>query len=123
MGDKLTAKQEKALVCLLTEPNIRAAAKAAKVGETTIHKWLSDSKFKEAYREARKSALDRAIARLQQAAVSAVETLQEVMTDGEAPHSARVTAAKTVLDTAFKAYELEEITARVEELEKQMGES
>lgn len=40
------------------------------------------------------------------------------MTDGEAPASSRVTAAKVVLEMALKVTEMEDLTRRVEALEK-----
>ena len=50
-----------------------------------------------------------------------METLRSVMQDAEAPASARVSAAKTVLETAIKAVELEDLEARIVALETQQG--
>jgi len=46
------------------------------------------------------------ITQVQRATGEAVETLRSVMQDAEAPASARVSAAKAILDTAVKAVEL-----------------
>jgi ribulose 1,5-bisphosphate carboxylase large subunit-like protein len=43
--------------------------------------------------------------------------LRSVCEDSEAPASARVSAAKAILDGAVKAVELQDLAARVEELE------
>ncbi len=117
MAGNLTGKQERALHALLTEPTIEEAARAAGIGERTLYRWLNDPPFVAAYREARRQAVQRATGRLQQAANDAVTTLQNVMMDAEAPAPARVNAAKSVLDLAVKAVEIEDLTARIEALE------
>lgn len=116
--DKLTASQQRAIFALLTAPNIRDAAKQAKVSETTLFRWLRDEAFNKTYLEARRQAASQAIAQLQQCGSEAVETLREIMKDRQASASARVSAAKTALELSAKALELEDLALRVEELEK-----
>jgi hypothetical protein len=55
---------------------------------------------------------------LQQASGAAVSTLLKVMLDANAPASTRVRAADSVLDHAAKAIEIEDIEARLSELER-----
>jgi hypothetical protein len=93
--------------------------------ETTISgdtraelKWMKQPEFDAAYREARGVAFRQAVARLQQASGAAVSTLLKIMVDQSAPHSTRVRAADSVLDHAGKAIEIEDIEARVTELER-----
>src|SRR5436309_12844184 len=86
---RLTARQEKALLALLTEPSVREAAKASRVGERTLYAWLKEPVFAETYRQARREAVSRALGRLQQVASDAVDTLQSVTTDDEVPAPAR----------------------------------
>lgn len=114
----LTRKQDRAILALLTSSTLSEAAKAAGIGEATLWRWLQLPDFQEAYREARRQAVNQAITRLQQATGEAVETLRNIARDDEAKDSARVTAAKVILEMAFKAVELEDLTARVEELER-----
>jgi hypothetical protein len=117
---KLDPKQEKVIVALLTEPTYRQAAKKAGVGETTIYRWLQDEEFDLAYKEARNQAFNQTISRIQQSTSNAVTTLNEVMEDKESPASSRVTAAKTVLEMAIKAHEIEKVISRMDEIEKAM---
>lgn len=117
-GRPLTARQEKAVRALLTEPSIRDTAKRTGIGERTLYTWLKESDFAHAYREARRDAVSRAIGAVQQAAEDAVRTLKEVMTDSTAPAPARVNAAKSVLELAVKAVEIDDLAARIEVLEK-----
>lgn len=118
----LTPKQEKALSALLTEPTILAAAKKVGVGERTLHTWLGEPAFTEAYRAARRAALGQAIARLQQVSSKAVDALLEVI-DTEftpSPPAVRVSAASKILEFALKAMETEDLADRIAALETQV---
>ncbi len=115
---KLTARQERTIVALLTEPSVAAAAKKVGVGERTIFTWLSEPSFSEAYRRARRDAVGQAVARLQQTSTHAVTVLLSIMASKDAPASSRVAAARTILDTSIKAVELEDVIARLDALEQ-----
>jgi uncharacterized membrane protein (DUF106 family) len=107
-------------MALITEPTIKAAAQKVGITTPTLHKWLKLSEFKAAYREARREAVTVAIARLQQAAAEAVEALRAIMNDTSKPASARVSAARSILELAIKAIEIEDLEVRIEELERVM---
>lgn len=74
--------------------------------------------FQKKYRAAKRQAVTQAVARLQQATTQAVDTLEAIMGDKDAPAGSRVTAAKTVLEMAVKAVELDDLAARIEALER-----
>lgn len=118
----LTPKQEKAIMALLAEPTIKQAAETAGIGETTLHRWLNEEDFSKAYKTARKNALGQTISRLQQVTTEAVDTLKDIMANKESPASSRVTAARTVLEMAFKAFEVDDLTEQLEELEQYIKE-
>jgi transposase-like protein len=117
-GAKFERKQEEAIAALLTQRNIDEAAKAAGVATNTLLKWMKDAGFDAAYREARRLAFRQSVSRLQQASTAAVTTLLKIMVDPTAPHSTRLRAADSVLDHSAKAIEIEDIEARVTELER-----
>ncbi len=117
-GAKQDRKRELFIAFLLTEPNIRAASKKAGIGEATGWRWLQDPDFQKNYHDARRMAVSQAIAQLQQASSQAVATLQAVMQDEGATPSSRVTAARTTLEMALKAIELDDLATRVEKLEQ-----
>ena len=117
-GSKFTRKKEEAIAALLTQRNIEEAARAAGIGTQTLLRWLKIPEFQTAYREARRAAFSQSIARLQQATTAAVSTLLKVMVDPNTPASTRVRAADSVLDHSAKAIEIEDIEARVAELER-----
>jgi len=71
----LTAKQERAIIALLSASTIGAAAAAAGIGERTLFRWLSEPTFQDSYQQARRQAFDRAAGRLQVIATKAVDAL------------------------------------------------
>jgi hypothetical protein len=118
-GEKLSRKQDQAITALVTCASITEAAAQSGLAEVTLRRWLKQDDFQTAYREARRAVVQHAIVAVQRATGEAVETLRGVMHDAEAPASARVSAAKSILDTAVKAVELEDLEARIAALEAQ----
>jgi hypothetical protein len=79
--------------------------------------------FQKAYREARRAAYSQAVARLQQGTTAAATTVLKVMLDQGTPASIKVRAAECVMTHSSKAIEIEDIEARVTELERAAGSS
>ncbi len=71
---RLSAKQEKALAALLVSPTIGEAAQSARVGETTLFRWLQEPAFQEAYRAARLQVLSAATVACRSCMVAADST-------------------------------------------------
>ena len=116
-GEKKSRKEEQLIGALLSHSTIEAAARSVGISDATAWRWMQDPEFAKQYREARRAAMSHATARLQEAAGEAVECLREVQRTGESD-SARVSAARTILDQAFKAADLEDIQQRLNELER-----
>lgn len=114
----MTRKKEAAISALLTTNTVQEAAHATGIGERTLWRWLQDETFQEHYRAARREVVSQAVARLQQACTQAVQALAAVINDTESTAAARVSAAKTILEYAFKSVELEEIEVRLSEIEQ-----
>jgi hypothetical protein len=108
-------KQDKAILALLTEPTVEAAARSADVAPATIWRWSQQPDFKSRLRDARRAFVEGAIGRLQAAATEAVDTLRRNLTCGTP--SVEVRAATAILDQAVKAVELFDLAERVEQLE------
>ena len=118
-GEKLSRKQEQVITALVMCPSITEAAAQCGLAEVTLRRWLKHEAFQTAYREARRAVVQHAIVAVQQATGEAVATLRHVMQDADAPASARVSAAKAILETAVKAVEVEDLEARITALEAQ----
>jgi hypothetical protein len=117
-GSKFTRKKEEAIAALLTQPNLAEAAKTVGIAPNTLLSWLKLPEFQAGYREARRAAFSQSIARLQQATSAAVSTLLKVMVDPSSPASTKVRAADGVMSHAARGIEIEDIEARVSELER-----
>jgi hypothetical protein len=117
-GDKFGRKKEEAIAALLTQRNIQEAARTAGIGTRTLMRWLQVPEFQKAYRQARRDAYSQAVARLQQGTSAAATILLKTMVDPGTPASVRVRAAEAIFNHAFKAIEIEDIEARVSELEQ-----
>lgn len=117
-AEKLTPKQEATILALLTCRSIEEASKTAEVPIRTVYRWLNDAAFDRAYRRAKRAAFGQAISRLQQGSAAAATTMLKLMIDASVPASTRLRAADCVFGHAKNAIEIEEIEARVAELER-----
>jgi transposase-like protein len=117
-GEKFGRKKEEAIAALLSQRNLEDAARAVGIGTRTLLRWMQVPEFNTAYRKARWDAVSQSTARLQQATGAAASTLLKIMVDQNTPASTRVRAAECVMNHAMKAIELEDIEARVSELER-----
>ena len=117
-GTKFGHKKEETIAALLSQRNVEEAARFVNIGTKTLLRWLQLPEFDRAYREARRAAFSQSIARLQQASSAAAATLLKIMVDPTAPAASRIRAADSVLGHAAKAIEIEDIEARVSELER-----
>ncbi len=117
-GSKFDRKREEAVAALLTHRNVEDAARAAGVGVSTLLRWMKEPEFEAAYRDARRAAFGQSVARLQQASSAAVSTLLKVMLDPATPPATKVRAVDSILNHAAKAIEIEDIEARLTDLER-----
>jgi hypothetical protein len=117
-GTQFGRKKEEAIAALLTQRNIEEAAKATGIAPNTLLRWMKEPEFQTAYRDARRAAFGQAVARLQQGTSAAATTLLKTLIDANTPASVRVRAAEAIFNHAAKAIEIEDIEARVSELER-----
>jgi hypothetical protein len=120
---ELRPKEARAIAALLCEPTIEAAARSAKVGDRTIRRWLQRADFAEELARAAREAMAGAMKSLQAASIEAVETLRAILADEEGPTTARVSAARVVLEQAQRAAEREGLEGRIADLERAVEES
>ena len=92
------------------------AAAAAGIAASTARRWLKDPVVIRRLAEARRDGLNRAMFRLQEAASGTVDCLCEVQREGES-ESARVSAARCILEQALRAAELGDLEDRLAKLE------
>jgi hypothetical protein len=117
-GIKLKPKQEEAIVALMSHQSVDDAARAIHIGPRTLYRWLKEPDFEAAYLRARRDAYKQGIARLQKNVGAAISILFKVMADPATPSAVKVRAVECVLSHSSRAIEIEDIEARVTELER-----
>jgi|SRR5215211_3549660 len=108
---------------LLTSPTRREAARKLGVSESTLYRRLRDKEVREAYRAARMDALNETTATLQIASFEAAAALRELATDSTVNPHVRLGACRAILDLAYKASEIEDIRAEIEEMKVRLEEA
>jgi hypothetical protein len=116
-GAKRSRKTEQFIAGLLTEPTVEGGEEGGNRADVTAWRWMKDRAFGDQYREARREAMRHTTARLQGAALESVDALREIQRCGES-ESARVSAARTILEQALKAADLEDVQQRLDALEQ-----
>jgi DNA-binding MurR/RpiR family transcriptional regulator len=117
-GTKFARKKEAAIAALISHRTLEEAARAVGVSPNTLLRWQRDPEFDAEFRKARRAAYGQTTARLHQASSAAVSAVLKIMVDPGAPASARLRAADIVLEHTARAIEIEDIDARVTELER-----
>lgn len=117
-GAKFGRKKEEAIAALLSQRSVEDAARVAKIGVNTLLRWLQLPEFRDAYLKARREVVQQIIARLQQATGAAGTVALKLMTDPNIPAAVRLRAAEFVFDRSIKGIEIEDLDARLTEVER-----
>jgi transposase-like protein len=110
----LTAQQDAAIIALLSCPTIKAAARKAKVAESTLYVWLKTPLFRDEYRRSRQLVVSQALGVLGSATKDAVATLKRNLKCKEP--GVEVRAAIGILDKAINGQAMADLQAEIEEL-------
>jgi transposase-like protein len=120
-GEKRTRKERLFMQALLSSATIEDAAAIAGISPTTAYRWHAEASFKAEFRALQTELVEGSLVQLKMSMSEALAVLRSVMNNGGNPPAARVTAARAVLDNAFKAVETSDILERLEALEAQAG--
>ena len=105
------------MVALAAGANREDAAAVAGISRSTLFEWLRDDEFRGRVQLERRRLVDRALGRLTDGSARAADVLLSVAEDPDAPASARVAAAKSVLEIGTRLREEAELTSRLDEIE------
>ena len=105
-------------LAVLTSPNRKAAAEKAGISYTTLRRYLKNSEFKTVLQETKKALFGEAMQKAQAYSLDALETLQAVHKNPVLNESARVSAAKGILELAIQLHSMEAIESELAELRK-----
>lgn len=110
----LTQKQQKALAALLTNPTKEAAAKAAGIESKTLRRYLADPEFQSEYQKAVSGMIEDAATQARQSLSPALSCLREIVEDGKETATARIQAARTILEYGLRLTEIADIMRLIE---------
>ncbi len=112
----LSPRKHKAILAL-TEKSVAETARQLQIPERTLYRWMKQPLFAVVLRDERRAKYLQDSARLAQMRPAAISTLGKTMVDPYTPPATKVRAAATILHQT-RVWELEEIEARVAELER-----
>ncbi len=121
-NERLTPAKRRFALAVLEAKSVRQACELADVSEATGYRYLQDPAVRARLAEYTDALLAQAAAGLLSDLVDARATLREIMNDREAGDSARVSAARAVLDASLRLFELVSLSERVARLEERTGE-
>lgn len=116
--NKITPQQQRAIAALLSTRNVAEAARTAKVGNRTLHRWLDDPTFRAHLASAEGNLIDAATRRLLQYQDAALTVVLTIMADQRHPASVRLRAATSVIDYMLQLRELRNVEQRLSALEQ-----
>ena len=119
-GAKSDALRERAVIALLSSRTIALAAKEAGVGERTLRTWMRDPQFQADLAAARRATFEAGMSRVQALAARAVGTLEDLLDCHEQP-SARLGAARTLIELGVNRHDADTLLQRIADLEQQQG--
>jgi hypothetical protein len=104
----------------LTQPTIAEAAKAARIDERTVYRYLKDPIFQAEYSAGKRQLVQEALGMAAQGATGAMAVLRVLTTDAKVPASVRVRAAVAVLDICVQQIALTDLEGRLLTLQQQV---
>jgi len=110
--------REAIAVHVLTCSTYAQAAKAAGISNSALYRLRQTFEFQEILRQVKNQMYSEAFTKSQGYALGAVEALKGIMDNPRATDSARVSAARTLLEMGLNAGEQEMILDRITELER-----
>jgi hypothetical protein len=116
-GEKLTRKMNVFTLALMAAGTLDEAAATAGISPATARRWYRLDIVKAELKRLQDEVVGHSLSRLKLSASEALEVLRSVANDKVSPPSARVAAARALLDNVFRAVETDDILNRLEALE------
>jgi transposase-like protein len=112
-----TPPHDEVIAALMTSTTREEAASKLGVSRSTLYRWLQqDEELKEAFRSARSTALQEGTTTLQMASYEAAAALRSLVLDTNVNPHVRLGACRAILEYAYRATEVEDVRAQIEEL-------
>lgn len=105
---------------LLTSPTYIEAAARAGISESTLLRLRKKPDFQELVDSMKRDMFSETMQKAQTYSKEMLEVLREIALDGKATDSSRVSAAKGILELGVQLRNMEEIEAKIVELQKKV---
>jgi len=113
----LTDRQLKAIVHLVSSVTLEEGRKKARLSKDTLFRWLKNPDFKAEIKKVRDIVISEALDILKQNTITAVHQLVKLL-DKKISDNLRRSICNDIINYTLKARELEELEARVADIEK-----
>jgi len=115
-NQQISTKMRRAIPTILAEKNISNGCKKAGIDRATFYKWMSIPVFKADFYNHSKQIFELSMYDLKSSTLEAVNTILKLLNAKN--ESVRLRAAVSILEYLSKFIELEEITNRVDRIER-----
>ena len=120
----ITRRQRKAINAILTYPTLLQAAQASGIPYRTLWRWVNENDaFKKALQEAENQLFEEAMRRLLSMQGTAIDALQQILTDPKCRQSDKLRAVEMALDHVLRLRSAIDLEERLKLLEKKLLES
>jgi hypothetical protein len=113
--------RENIALCYLTAPSLEKAYEMANVSKATLYRLRNQDDFKETVEQIKQRLFNDTLDKLQANCLTAVQALISIAEKEEATDGARINAAKTIIDFGINSVALNDITKRLDELERRIN--
>ena len=120
-GEKLSRKMNDFILALMTAGTLDEAAAAVGISSATARRWYRLDVVRTELKRLQGEVVGHSLSRLKLSASEALEVLRSVANDKVSPPSARVAAARAILDNTFRSIETTDVLERLESLEARIG--
>lgn len=110
--------KEKAMAALLSSDTRTEAAAKAGIADRTLRGYLADESFSAEYKQRKRQLVNDATKQIQESYQSAISALRDIVGRKESSESARISAARALLEYGLKFAEVSDIMERLESLER-----
>ena len=118
MEKRLTLKQRRAVIAIISSDSIMQACQNAGVAERTIRRWVKLPEFKAELVRIEQNLLESTTGKLAGLQERAINALSDCLTSKN--ENAKLRACQLVLDYSIRYREINRFESRIEELEKEV---
>ena len=115
----LTPKQKRTIAAILSSRTYDEAMTTARISRQTFYNWMKQPHFKAELDRQLNELTDGAFNQLKNAAGDAVDTLRSLLNSES--ENVRLRASQAIVDYVIKARELGDLSARLDEIEKNIN--